>query len=140
MRCPTQEIALEPEDDDGEGVADGDLSSIQPRVMEQCKLVRIVSDQKFFIDVVQHTGIGCADGSEDDPRKGCGTVRDCLICTDIVLSYSGVGMSYILVKDRYVGPIILQSRDLGMLQGAHENKPKGMFFPCNWSKTHYRAY
>ena len=100
---PESEARPEPEpeeSDEDEDLADGDLSSVKPRTMEQCKLVSVSQFlvENFSDGEVQHSGVGCADRFEDDSRKDRGAVRDYFLCTDVALSRSGVGMSRVLVE------------------------------------------
>ena len=87
---------LEREDEE---LADGDLSSIKPRTMEQCKLVCSTSLVKYLhIDEVQYPGVGCTHGFEDDTRESCSAVRDSSLCTETALNCLGAGMSPVLVE------------------------------------------
>lgn len=97
---PEPESEPEESDDEDEDLADGDLSSVEPRTMEQCKLVGVsqFSVQNFPYGEVQHSGVGCAHRFEDDSRKDCGAVRDCFLCIDVALSRAGVGTSRVSVE------------------------------------------
>lgn len=96
------ELETEPEDSDNEdeGLADGDLSSVKPRTMEPCKLVSTCqrSGVDLSYDGGLHSGVDRADRLRDDSRKDRGAVRHCFLCTDVALSCSGVGMLRALVE------------------------------------------
>jgi hypothetical protein len=85
--------------------------------MEPCKLVSVCqrSGVDLSYDGRLHSGVDRPDRFKDDSRKDRGAVRHCFLCIDVALSCSGVGMSHTWLSGRCVVPIILQSRDLGML-------------------------
>lgn len=49
-------------DDDDEGIADGDLSSIRAGIMEACKVVRIIETTRRNVDRNVWIGNGGANG------------------------------------------------------------------------------